>query len=59
MSFGIYFLGFLIVIGGVAWGLSKAGLPEVWIAIVSMILFGLGLLSGVTRTRAKDPPKAP
>lgn len=59
MSFGIYFLGFLIVIGGVAWGLSKAGLPEVWIAIVSIILFGLGILSGVTRTRAKDPPKAP
>ena len=59
MSFGIYFLGFLIVIGGVAWGLSRAGLPEVWIAIVCMILFGLGILSGVTRTRAKDPPKVP
>lgn len=59
MSFGLYFAGFIIVIGGAAWGMVRAGLPTVWIIISCIILFGLGILSGVTRTRSKDLPKAP
>ena len=59
MSFGIYFAGFLIVIGGVAWGMVKAGLPPVWVIITCIILLGLGILSAVTHTRSKDLPKQP
>ena len=58
MSFALYLVGFLIVIGGVAWGMSRAGVPTVWIAITCMILLGLGVLKGVSKTRSKDPPAA-
>lgn len=56
MSFGLYLVGFLILIGGVAWGMGRAGVSPVWIAITAVILFGIGMVSGVGRTRAKDPP---
>ena len=56
MSFGIYLVGFLLVIGGVAWGLSVAGVAPLYIAIACVILAGIGILSGVSKTRMKDPP---
>jgi hypothetical protein len=59
MSFALYVAGFLIVIAGVAWGLVRAGVPTVWVIIASVILFGLGVLTGVTRTRSRDLPKDP
>lgn len=56
MSFMLFVVGTLIVIAGVAWGLIRAGAPTIWVVIASIILFGLGILTGVTRTRSKDPP---
>ena len=56
MSFAIYFVGFLLVIAGVAWALSTAGVQPLYIVIACVILLGLGLATGATRTRAKDPP---
>lgn len=58
MSFSLYLLGFVIVIGGVAWALAEMGVSSVWIAIACVILLGLGILTGVARTRSKDPPTA-
>jgi membrane-bound acyltransferase YfiQ involved in biofilm formation len=55
MSFSLYLLGFVILIGGVAWGLIVAGLSPVYVAIACVILLGIGILTGVTRTRPKDP----
>ena len=55
MSFVLYLIGFLIFIGGLAWGASVAGVPEMYIIIGAVTLFGLGILSAVARTRAKDP----
>jgi len=56
MSFGIFTVGFMIVIGGVAWGLIRAGVPTVWVIIASVIMVGVGILTGVSRTRQKDTP---
>ncbi len=56
MSFALYLVGFVIAILGVAWGLSKAGVPSEWIAIACVILLGVGIVMGVSRTRMKDPP---
>ena len=56
MSFPIYLFGFVLVIGGIAWGLSVAGVPTLYIVIACVIMLGLGILSGVARTRQKDPP---
>ena len=55
MSFGLYLLGFVILIGGVAWGLTVAGIPTLYVAIACVIMLGIGILTGVTRTRPKDP----
>ncbi len=56
MSFPLYLLGFLIVIGGVAWALVVAGVQTLYVVIACVILVGLGILSGVAKTRQKDPP---
>ena len=56
MSFLIDLLGFALVTGGIAWGLSVAGVPTLYIAIACVILVGIGVLSGVSKTRMKDPP---
>jgi len=55
MSFALYLLGFAIFIGGVAWALIPVGVPQLYVIIACVILLGLGILTGVTRTRGKDP----
>lgn len=54
MSFIIYLVGFAILIGGIAWGMVTAGVPHVYVGITSVILLGIGILTGVSRTRTKD-----
>jgi len=56
MSFGLYVLGFAIVIAGVAWGMSLMHIGSQYIMITCLILLGIGILTGVSRTRQKDPP---
>jgi hypothetical protein len=58
MSFAIYLVGFAILLIGVLWGMSAAGVPTLWIGIVALILLGLGIITGVSHTRTKDPPQA-
>lgn len=58
MSFAIYLAGFIILLAGVVWGMSTAGLPTIWIAIAALILLGIGIITGVSHTRSKDPPQA-
>ena len=55
MSFALYMAGFLIFIGGVSWGLVTAGVPHLYVIIGATILLGLGMFTGVARTRGKDP----
>lgn len=54
MSFALYLFGFALVIAGVAWGLTTAGVPGLYIAILCVILLGLAIITGVTRTRTRD-----
>jgi hypothetical protein len=54
MSFIIYLIGFAFVIGGVAWALIVAGLKTLYVMIAIVILVGVAILTGVTRTRSKD-----
>ena len=55
MSFALYVIGFVIVIGGVAWAMITAGIALTWVMITCIILLGIGILTGVSRTRSKDP----
>ncbi|HET7836344.1 MULTISPECIES: hypothetical protein [Variovorax] len=55
MSFALYMIGFLIFLAGVGWAASVAGVPSLYIGIGALILLGIGIFSGVGRTRGKDP----
>ncbi len=54
MSFALYLLGFGLLIGGIAWALVLAGVAATYIAIACIILAGIGIISGVAKTRYKD-----
>jgi hypothetical protein len=55
MSFAIYVVGFLIVIGGLIYGAVLLHIAPHWIAVGTIIMLGLALLKGVQATRGKDP----
>jgi hypothetical protein len=55
MSFGIYSIGFAIVIGGLIYGAYLLHVPAHWIAVGAIVLLGIGILNGVKTTRQKDP----
>ena len=59
MSFALYIFGFVLIISGVAWALVTVGVAMFKIAIVCIILLGIGILTGVINTRPKDPPRGP
>jgi hypothetical protein len=56
MSFGLYGIGFAIVIGGLIYGAYLLHMPAHWIAVGAIVLLGVGILKAVTVTRQKDPP---
>lgn len=55
MSFGLYAIGFVIVIGGLIYGATLMHVPTHWIVVGAVVLLGLGILTGVQATRHKDP----
>jgi ABC-type polysaccharide/polyol phosphate export permease len=54
MSFGIYMIGFIIMIIGLAVGAYLMHMPPAWIGVGVIVLIGLGILLGVTSTRQRD-----
>jgi hypothetical protein len=57
MSFLLYIVGFLMVIGGLIYGATIMHVPLHWIVVGSVVLLGAGILSGVKATRQKDAAK--
>jgi hypothetical protein len=55
MSFGLYALGFAIVIGGLIYGAYLVHMPGRWIVVGAIVLLGVGILTGVKATRQRDP----
>ena len=55
-SFGIYVIGFIILIIGLALAASMLGISTTWILIGAVVLIGIGILTGVSRTKRPDPP---
>jgi hypothetical protein len=55
MSFGLYAAGYLILIAGLAYLAHLMHIPERYIIAMAIILFGLGVVTGVQNTRQKDP----
>ncbi|HTS47647.1 MAG TPA: hypothetical protein VMH05_06870 [Bryobacteraceae bacterium] len=55
MSFGIYIVGFIVLIIGLSMGAFLMHVPPQWIGVGVVVLIGLGILTGVTTTRRRDP----
>jgi hypothetical protein len=56
-NLAIFIIGFIILIGGLAYGASMAGLSAQWIAVGVAVLAGIGIVMGVTKTRTKELPQ--
>lgn len=54
-SLTIFIIGFVILVCGLAYGASMAGVAPQWIAVGALVLLGIGIAMGVTRTRQRDP----
>lgn len=57
MSFGIYLVGYLVLIGGLTLGATYLHMPGKWIVVGVICMVGIAVLHGVTATRQKDAPK--
>jgi predicted signal transduction protein with EAL and GGDEF domain len=55
MSFGLYLVGFIVLIVGLALGAHMMHVPPRWIGVGVIVMVGIGILTGVTRTRRPDP----
>ncbi|SFS11327.1 hypothetical protein SAMN05421771_1947 [Granulicella pectinivorans] len=54
MSFGIYALGFAIMIIGLVYLAHIMHIPQAYIGAGAIILVGMGILMGVQNTRQRD-----
>ena len=55
-NFAIFIIGFIILVAGLAYGASMAGMSPQWIGVGVVVLVGLGVVMGVTKTRTKELP---
>jgi hypothetical protein len=54
MSFGLYSIGFAMVIAGLIYAAYLVHMPAHWIIVGAVVLLGVGILTGVKATREKD-----
>jgi len=54
MSFGIYAIGYAILIAGLAYLAHLMHIPQHYIIALVIILAGIGIVTGVQSTRQKD-----
>jgi hypothetical protein len=59
VSFGLYIIGYLIVIGGLTYGAVLMHVPTHWIVVGGVVLTGLAIVTGVKATRVKDDSSKP
>jgi uncharacterized membrane protein YiaA len=55
MSFGIYIVGYIILIIGLAIGANMLHVPPKWIGVGVLCLVGVAIIHGVRATRQRDP----
>ena len=56
MNFAIYIIGAILVVCGLAYGASRLGVSSTWIIVGAIVIIGLAIMAGVSKTRQKDPP---
>ena len=56
MSFGMYMIGYIILVVGLAMAAYLVHVPPRWIGVGIVCMMGIGILTAVTTTRHRDPP---
>lgn len=57
-TFSIYLIGFIVIVVGLVIAGVLLGLPAQWLIVGALVLIGLGIVTGATRTKRKDPPES-
>ena len=55
-AFALYVVGFIVLLGGLAYGAYLVHIPHTWIVVGMLVFIGLGIMSAVSRTKRRDPP---
>jgi hypothetical protein len=55
MSFLLSFVGFIVLIAGLAWIATMLGVAQGYVMVAAMVLLAVGLVFSFTRMRVKDP----
>lgn len=55
-SFSTYLVGFIVLIVGLGIAAFLLGVPPTWIVVGVIVMIGIGILTGTSRTKTKDPP---
>jgi len=55
-SFSTYLIGFIVLIIGLAVAAYLLGVPQLWIGVGVIVMIGIGILTGTSRKKTKDPP---
>ncbi|MDM7917193.1 MAG: hypothetical protein ACE15D_05050 [Candidatus Eisenbacteria bacterium] len=52
----VYWIGFAILIAGVLYAASLLHVSDKWMVVIALVLAGIGIVAGITKTRSKEPP---
>jgi hypothetical protein len=58
-AFMLYVIGFFVLLGGLIYGALLLHVPQTWIIVGSLVIFGLGVMSAVSHTKQRDAPTTP
>lgn len=56
-AFALYVIGFVLLAAGVLVGLNLLGVSAQWLIVTSLVLAGIGVVTGVANTKRKDLPE--
>ena len=55
-NFALYLIGMVLVTAGLAYGAHVVGIGQTWIVIGVLVMMGVGVMGGVSKTRQKEVP---
>lgn len=58
-AFALYIVGFVVLLGGLAYAAFLLHVPHTWILVGALVIIGIGIMSAVSHTKRRDPPSDP
>ena len=55
-KFAVFVIGFVIFTVGVGLAANLLGVPNRWIAVILLVMVGMGIFTGAQNTKRDDPP---